>query len=778
MKKEVVKKNFTVADGVTAVLKLKDREPIMEIEDISDPMLGVTASTADGEGNTNVTHYTAGLATRVESGNHVVEYEYDGKRRLTKVKLDGADYETYSYTENTDGSETVSIAYAEDAPVTTTTKDKQKNAVGYVFDGVMDVAYSYTADGRITRSYDSVSARERGYSYDGEKRLWEYTDNRGIKEGLTYDEKGRVSTRSETVDEGAATAHTANVTFTYDDIDRVSMFETVGFKVTPTLDAMGRARKTEVMCDGRFMQEASYRYLKHGDHATNIPQEIKYYGAADDECIKYFYDEMGNISKITENGVVTSRYEYDALGRLTREDNRAFGKSCTWEYDANGNILFRHEWEFSLQPTSKLEETEPITTIPYLYEGDVLWSYAGSTRFTINKYGYYTRYNGKTLVWTGGRYLKKFGGMNITYAGDSLCASINERPLYYDRNGRLIADDTFHYLYDHTDELLGFVNKATPEDVYFYRRDAQGNIRAILDNRGGVVVQYKYDAWGNHLVLDDAGAVITDTTNIGYLNPFRYRGYYYSQDLGLYYLKSRFYDPVTSRFISPDATSYLAPDVINGLNLYAYCNNNPVMNVDPDGHWSWSAFWKGVGMVAVGVAAVVVSVATFGAATPAAIAAVAAVTATAGTLTAVNGAATIVEAATDYNIVRDGVFQGNEAAYNTYEGVTEGIARVGTIVCGIWNMTNPIKGFTQHGKQSALYHDNHGVNAKAMQNAVRNPLKVVNQSNGATKYVGKNANVILNQAGKVITTYAKNHYGWRRLLVLWLGSHFFPKNSN
>lgn len=597
------------ADGSLASEQYPNGGTLAYAYDKEGNTVSVTASTADGEGNTNVTHYTAGLVTRVESGNHVVDYEYDGKRRLTKVKLDGSDYETYSYTENTDGSETVSTAYAEDAPVTTTTKDKQKNTVGYVFDGVMDVAYSYTADGRITRSYDSVSARERGYSYDDERRLSEYTDNRGIKEGVTYDEKGRVSTRSETVDEGAATAHTANVTFTYDDIDRVSMFETVGFKVTPTLDAMGRARKTEVMCGNRFVQEASYRYLKHGDHTTSIPQEIKYYGASDDECIKYFYDEMGNISKITENGVVASRYEYDALGRLTREDNRAFGKSCTWEYDANGNILFRREWEFSLQPTSKLEETEPITTVPYLYEGDLLWSYAGSNRFRINKYNYYTKYNGKILVWTGGRYLKKFGGMNITYAGDSLCASINERPLYYDRNGRLIADDTFHYLYDHTDELLGFVNKATPEDVYFYRRDAQGNIRAILDNRGGVVVQYKYDAWGNHLVLDDAGAVITDTTNIGYLNPFRYRGYYYSQDLGLYYLKSRFYDPVTSRFISPDATSYLAPDVINGLNLYAYCNNNPVMNVDPEGH----AWWEWLVAVAVVVVCAVAAVATAGA---------------------------------------------------------------------------------------------------------------------------------------------------------------------
>ena len=68
------------------------------------------------------------------------------------------------------------------------------------------------------------------------------------------------------------------------------------------------------------------------------------------------------------------------------------------------------------------------------------------------------------------------------------------------------------------------------------------------------------------------------------MNPLRYRGYYYSDELGLYYLKSRFYDPEVGRFISADTVDYLAPDTINGLNLYAYCRNNPVMNVDPSGH--------------------------------------------------------------------------------------------------------------------------------------------------------------------------------------------------
>ena len=55
----------------------------------------------------------------------------------------------------------------------------------------------------------------------------------------------------------------------------------------------------------------------------------------------------------------------------------------------------------------------------------------------------------------------------------------------------------------------------------------RGNITAILDENESVVVKYDYDAWGNHRVLNSAGAVITDTQHIGHKNPFRYRGYYW-----------------------------------------------------------------------------------------------------------------------------------------------------------------------------------------------------------------------------------------------------------
>ena len=135
-------------------------------------------------------------------------------------------------------------------------------------------------------------------------------------------------------------------------------------------------------------------------------------------------------------------------------------------------------------------------------------------------------------------------------------------------------------------------------NTYIYRKDIQGNICAILDSNGSIIVQYKYDAWGNHAVLDANGADITEATHIGNINPFRYRGYYYDTETGLYYLKSRYYDPETGRFISIDDISYLDPETINGLNLYSYCGNNPVMNVDPEGMF-WGLFFLIVGISAL-----------------------------------------------------------------------------------------------------------------------------------------------------------------------------------
>ena len=92
---------------------------------------------------------------------------------------------------------------------------------------------------------------------------------------------------------------------------------------------------------------------------------------------------------------------------------------------------------------------------------------------------------------------------------------------------------------------------------------------------------YEYDAWGNHKVQN-----VDKNNPIGDINPFRYRGYYYDTYVKMYYLQTRWYDPEVGRFINLDQISYLDPETVNGLDLYAYCYDNPVNYIDSYGHFA------------------------------------------------------------------------------------------------------------------------------------------------------------------------------------------------
>lgn len=129
---------------------------------------------------------------------------------------------------------------------------------------------------------------------------------------------------------------------------------------------------------------------------------------------------------------------------------------------------------------------------------------------------------------------------------------------------------------------------------YYYLKNIFGDILGIYDDSGNVCAEYSYDAWGRCTIKGHA-------SDFARMNPFRYRGYYYDRETGWYYLNSRYYDPEVGRFISADTVEYLNPAAINGLNLYAYCNNNPVMYTDPYGTTAWWEWLIG-GLIVVGLA--------------------------------------------------------------------------------------------------------------------------------------------------------------------------------
>ena len=115
------------------------------------------------------------------------------------------------------------------------------------------------------------------------------------------------------------------------------------------------------------------------------------------------------------------------------------------------------------------------------------------------------------------------------------------------------------------------------------------NILGIADINGKIVVKYSYDAWGTVSITQD-----TSSSGIGSLNPFRYKGYYYDGESGMYYCKTRYYVPLWGRWLNADSPKNLVVTNANMINFYGYCSNNPINFQDEKGTFSWGDIWNGI----------------------------------------------------------------------------------------------------------------------------------------------------------------------------------------
>lgn len=594
--------------------------------DIDDTVTAITQSTAAGEENSTQIAYTLGEVTELKSGNNVVRYEYDGKHRNTAIDLNGKEnYETYSHEEGeTEDAVTVTNAKGE---TFTSVSDKKGNIIRELYNGEEQVSYTYDENGKVIaeKEGDEVSRSEydslgriarfiREKCPEGNDTLEDSEENiPNVKysEAFKYDNFGQLKTCNKNGREYVYN-YKENAARDLDNITVNEVIKTneaekvdVNITVTPETDILGRKKSKEISLNGSRLAGEYLYYRKVGDHATNMPSavyfgEIKKAQYAISDSLKYEYDKNGNICKIFENGALAVRYEYDSIDRLVREDNKKLGFTTLFAYDNCGNIISKRTTKFTLK--SNVEECV-FEELLYSYDGDRLLSF-GNEEFNYDDIGNPTRYRDITAEWGKGRQLFKLADMQFSYDANGArrrkygsyerTNAVGEKEkvnvdieYIYDSDGKLIASsDKLEYLYDDA----GLFGIKYDGKIYFYRKDAQGNIVALLDSNGAIVVKYVYDAWGNHAVLDGKGNDVPDDVAderiIGILNPFRYREYFYDVETGLYYLQSRYYDPELGRFITIDGVEYLSYKSINGLNLYAYCGNNPVMRSDFDGT-SW-----------------------------------------------------------------------------------------------------------------------------------------------------------------------------------------------
>lgn len=155
---------------------------------------------------------------------------------------------------------------------------------------------------------------------------------------------------------------------------------------------------------------------------------------------------------------------------------------------------------------------------------------------------------------------------NYFYDGDSL-------NVLYETDGD--NEVTKAYTYGESGQLLAFTQNG---NKYFYHYNAHGDVIAITNSAGKIVAEYEYDTWGVPTKVKEDEEVKG--------NPYRYAGYRFDEETGLYYLIARYYEPRNGVFLSLDPDPGSDGEALD-QNGYTYGNNNPVMNVDPDGHWVW-----------------------------------------------------------------------------------------------------------------------------------------------------------------------------------------------
>ena len=481
--------------------------------------------------------------------------------------------------------------------------DKYGNVKELFYNGKL--AFSFLSDktGSVMRHKDFVNNRQYDYDYDTTGRLVRQVktdisktdaENKFVSAyEYDYDLNNNI-TKLSSKNGDSSIVHS----FTYGKDNLLTEYSSdVSSKVTYTYDGLNRQTKSSVALKTPLDMSYTYYNSNRGENFTTT--KIKEETIAKD-TYKYEYDTNGNITdiykKVNNDWQRLYLYEYDEFNQLITSCDYINQKQYRYDYDEAGNILT--ETVSRIGAHGQLYDSRVNA---YGYDdanwGDKLTSYNGET-ITYDEIGNPLSYrDGMTMSWLNGRKLTTLqsGNDSISYKYDSngvrTSKTVNGVEYTYEYlNGQLMhetrGEKVFDYCYDANGQLYAVsykANSSTDAVTYYYAHNWRGDITSIYDGDGNMVAKYEYDDWGNVLTVSNASnQAITDPNHIANLNPFRYRNYYYDSESGLYYLMSRYYDPVVHRFLNADGY-FQSGDNILDTNMNAYCRNNPIVNYDSDG---------------------------------------------------------------------------------------------------------------------------------------------------------------------------------------------------
>ena len=606
---------------------------------------GRTTSVTENGKTTSYTYNNDGSVNTVSENNKVTSFSYsDNGNLISKTNPDGTVanysydnygnlsghvYNGYSFTYNTFGNILAANSESSQLVGFSYSADTRQNIVNANFGNGQSVNYEYDSDGRIS-AVKLGNETKYGYSYqseNGSEELTEITDYVNNVKKIIEDNKvtvndlnGKFIYSIENISKDGDSQNsfrgriersiyqTYEVKYSEDKDIYSSSFS--GFERLFNNNDNGTLSDTSIIF-GRTNPFFKTNYDYNADEAVSLMTHSlsDWYTGVKKSTISYgyAYDEDGRIktesftetskdeNEATVESVVTTNYAYDENNQLSTAENN----SSKWEYsyDGRGNIVNKTKYSITVDSEGQKSYNETKNDV-YAYDEtwkDKLTSYNGQT-ISYDDSGNPMSYLGHNLTWTMGRQLATFDEISYTYNEDGLRTSktVNgKKTQYYYDGTRLIqqydGDNTLHFTYDRNGEVIGFTHFCLTTGVddpvmteYFYLKNVQGDIVGITDVRGNIKARYTYDPWGGVIAVEKN--LDSYERDIVEMNPLLYRGYVYDSETGLYYLRSRYYDPEVGRFINCDDVNYIGTTESElSYNAFAYCGNDPVNHSDPSG---------------------------------------------------------------------------------------------------------------------------------------------------------------------------------------------------
>jgi RHS repeat-associated protein len=647
-KNNVQVKSYDALDNPTQYIYDKNNRLIATL----DPEGHTTSQSYDDVGNIKAKTDGRGITTTT--------YDYDEFNRIKSVKNAKSEKTDYTYDLNgnmlsqTDGNcNTTNYIY--NAADKLVKKIDQGGMAGRVTINAKTESYTYYADGS-TKTQTDRNGVNTTFNYDIHGRLVSQTagsstisytyDNNGNQLNMldstgtttrTYDEQNRVT--------GKTVPVIGSTTYGYDGIESNG-----GYSET-TADPKGNITKKVYDKAGRLVnviaggKTTTYTYYDNGSHKNvhyndGSTEEYTYYADGLNETLinkkangdeidhySYTYDEAHNqISKTDFKG--TTSYIYDSLGRLesTTEPN---GRVTGYTFDKAGNRLteavtvgtssaittYNYNEQNRLTDTVTNNGSETVT-VCYAYDNNGnMVNKSTETKKPVNQTasGSFKLYKAGTATESAITFYRYDVWNQLT---EAISGDKKEKYKYNGVGYRVAKNDNgqiTNYLYEYDKVVLetdnagsqlarnvygtNLISRTSGNETLYYMYNGHADVTALIDNAGVIKAPYYYDAFGT--------PIAEYTNEGGKNNPIRYAGYQYDGETGLYYLNSRYYDSKIARFLSEDTYTGDPNDPLS-LNLYTYCQNNPIMYWDPTGHYLYTTYDPETGITEVRESEVIV----------------------------------------------------------------------------------------------------------------------------------------------------------------------------